>query len=928
MKYRPAERPIEWLVKRAGECRLDLRARSSENPDEWSHSEAPPIVTVVIAHKRAEARSRYYAREEAQRLDWTVSHPTKGGRFLEEQEIVDFFPALRPALGNGRPDFGVLTKDGLLGAIIECKNDARELDQALAQAQGYAESINSVRGFNVRLVIGVAGSPDTTVRTRTRFLNERGKWVALTSHKYELTQLPTPDEMAVAIERGNGTTDVELPSETEFFNAAIAISRILRLARIEESARPKVLGAIITAIYHTEFNTREDKVLALINLYVDAAINEFDGIPEDRKKFLIETLRLSTDAVGLIDKVDDIVHQLERLNIRSILHSGVDFLGKFYETFLRYGCDTKSMGIVFTPRHITRFCAELIDVNIGHKVYDPASGTGGFLVAAFDRMWSQATSPPAKKQAKESIHGCDTNPTVWALAVLNMFFRGDGKSNLIYGSCFDRIDKHARKFDRVMLNPPFSQEGEPETQFIDHALASLKAGGEAAIVVPSAILVDDRLRKWRKALVEEHQVLGVVSLPPDLFYPVAAPTAILILRAHTPDRERGTFLAHVENDGYEIHKKRRVEREGSQLSEVLKLYRQFVQRGAITTVPGVACVVDRERIASGGEIIAHRWLPSAEYALDDFFHHRQTLLRSMSLAVAKTPEIAEELLDNFEEVLATGAVADRPKERASLAEWFEIIPGKTTEAKSHPGGDIPYVSSGDSFNSIEGFLAPPEEEIFAEACATITGFGQAYIQPWRFCARGGAGSAPHVLRPKFALTLAELFWFVGQLNEQKWRIYYGRMASKKRLALIEVDPPPAQLPTMFGLVDSLRGFQSGLDLLYRPKEQELESQFARLVALWRRSRGPQASATLMAKHPIYRQIVSLGDRAVPLLLSELAKLPDHWFIALKEITGVDPVPTDDRGHIGKMAKAWLSWGRSQGYETNVTDNVVPESEQR
>lgn len=61
-------------------------------------------------------------------------------------------------------------------------------------------------------------------------------------------------------------------------------------------------------------------------------------------------------------------------------------MGLLYEAFIRYGYDNNSLGIVFTPRHITKYCAELIDVTAKDKVIDIACGSGGFLVASFDRM--------------------------------------------------------------------------------------------------------------------------------------------------------------------------------------------------------------------------------------------------------------------------------------------------------------------------------------------------------------------------------------------------------------------------------------------------------------------------------------------------------------------------------------------------------------
>jgi len=61
----------------------------------------------------------------------------------------------------------------------------------------------------------------------------------------------------------------------------------------------------------------------------------------------------------------------------------------------------------------------------------------------------------------------------------------------------------------------------------------------------------------------------------------------------------------------------------------------------------------------------------------------------------------------------------------------------------------------------------------------------------------------------------------------------------------------------------------------------------------------------MADHPAYQEIISLGEAVVPLLLREVAREPDHWFSALKAITGANPVSPSDRGHIDKMAAAWL-----------------------
>jgi hypothetical protein len=92
----------------------------------------------------------------------------------------------------------------------------------------------------------------------------------------------------------------------------------------------------------------------------------------------------------------------------------------------------------------------------------------------------------------------------------------------------------------------------------------------------------------------------------------------------------------------------------------------------------------------------------------------------------------------------------------------------------------------------------------------------------------------------------------------------------------------------------------------------LAEHFQDLVRKWKAERGPTSSVAKMAAHPAYREIVSLGRSAVPLLLAELERAPDHWFVALHEITGADPVPKESQGRLKEMAAAWLQWGRANG----------------
>jgi hypothetical protein len=94
---------------------------------------------------------------------------------------------------------------------------------------------------------------------------------------------------------------------------------------------------------------------------------------------------------------------------------------------------------------------------------------------------------------------------------------------------------------------------------------------------------------------------------------------------------------------------------------------------------------------------------------------------------------------------------------------------------------------------------------------------------------------------------------------------------------------------------------------------QLEALFQALVRRWKEERGPSSSTTELAMCPSYQRIIGLGPAVVPLLLRELEQAPDHWFWALKAITGADPVPPGNHPKIKEMVRLWLEWGRQNGY---------------
>lgn len=762
------------------------------------------------ARKRAESRARYYIREQATKREWNTTHIAAGGHFLEENEIVAFFPDME--IGLDKPDF-LICLAGEPVVVVEAKNEADKVNTAIEQAIGYAELINATGKYGVKIAVGAAGEEDTGFTVEVRYLSPTG-WVPLQFKGVELTTIPSVREVELALASDSGTTNVSVPASHEFIDAAIELSVILRKAKTEPWLRPRVIGSIVAAMYQGTIDVSPDKALSSINTLMARTIEEAADISEDKKIALVDALRLSgADFDRLAPSIGRVVSILRRLNVRPVLQTDTDFLGMFYEAFLRYGYDNNALGIVFTPRHITRFCVELTEVTATDRVVDIASGTGGFLVAAFDSMLSQAKSPAAIKKVKDSLHGFDTNRTVWALASLNMFFRGDGKSHMTLGNSLEAPNKALvnGKFTRAYLNPPFSQEGEPERDFISASMSALEPEGLLAAVVAAGIFADDEHKAWRTEFLRNHTLLGMVSLPEDLFYPTAAPTSIVLAQAHVPQPDdQPVMMAKVWNDGYDKLKGRRVERPGSQISEVKEVYDLI--RGRKSFVSELATTVAGAAIKNGAEWSPQQYLPQPTLPADEQKRRQGSVIKSIYQAVAQLPELADEVLDDFAQEWA-----EMPELQIgthnTVSTYFTVENGQSSGEKNYLDGPLPYISSGDASNSIVRLVGGMEDQVITGGGITVTAFGTACVQPWPFMARGNGGSAVRVLKPRFNMSFRELVWFAAQINAQKWRFFYARMAIKSRLERLVISGPPARMPDAdTPLAENIRAFRDSLNI--------------------------------------------------------------------------------------------------------------------
>lgn len=337
--------------------------------------------------KYAESRSRTYTINELKSLGWNVRHPFKGGNILEEQEAKHFDPRFDELLGGDRPDFLIFWNNNPV-VVIENKDDKKKIDIAVADAKGYAEKL-SARYFDVRVVSGVAGNAESGVLVENFYRKSNGQWDIIKGNGYALTQLLNANQLEQVLINKSPTIDVKIPTEEEFYAIAEKINQMFHDAHVNKSDRAIYLGAILLAIKEGNVDTSPNVIIQQINGNVDAALDSCG------KGGLKPIIRIRSRSAKLRRKLPLIFHNLDRLNIRALMNSGADILGKFFETFLRYGNDAKELGIVFTPRHVIRFMCELVEITSTDIVYDPACGTGGFLIGAFNRMKETVTNKEA-----------------------------------------------------------------------------------------------------------------------------------------------------------------------------------------------------------------------------------------------------------------------------------------------------------------------------------------------------------------------------------------------------------------------------------------------------------------------------------------------------------------------------------------------------
>ncbi|MCF8449818.1 MAG: type I restriction-modification system subunit M [Taibaiella sp.] len=240
----------------------------------------------------------------------------------------------------------------------------------------------------------------------------------------------------------------------------------------------------------------------------------------------------------------DVINKIDEIHFTS--NEELNSLSRLYESILKEMRDASGdAGEFYTPKPVVKFMVEMIDPQIGESVLDPACGTGGFLVEAFDHLNKQAKTVQLKKTLQEkSIFGGEAKPLPFLLSQMNLLLHGMNYPNIDSGNSLriplrDIGDKD--RVDIILANPPFGGEEEkgilnnfPEDKqttetallFLQLIMRKLKRkkptgrGGRAAIIVPHGTLFADGIAaKVKKQLVDDFNLHTIVRLGEGVFAP-------------------------------------------------------------------------------------------------------------------------------------------------------------------------------------------------------------------------------------------------------------------------------------------------------------------------------------------------------------------------------------------------------------------------
>jgi type I restriction enzyme M protein len=249
-----------------------------------------------------------------------------------------------------------------------------------------------------------------------------------------------------------------------------------------------------------------------------------------------------------------------------------DLLGAAYEYLLKHFADEsgKKGGQFYTPNQVVRLLVQLMKPEAGMSIYDPTAGSGGMLIQSHQYIEEQGQNANDLE-----LFGQENDPTVVAICKMNIILHNINRYTIEYGDTLEEPlnekDGQLIQFDRVIANPPFSQNYNratmqytarfsygfaPETgkkgdlMFVQHMLASCKRTGKVVVVMPHGVLFrGGKEKEIRENMLKADVLEGIISLPPQLFYGTGIPACVMVFNKSKPDSLKNkVFIVNADKD--------------------------------------------------------------------------------------------------------------------------------------------------------------------------------------------------------------------------------------------------------------------------------------------------------------------------------------------------------------------------------------------
>lgn len=328
------------------------------------------------------------------------------------------------------------------------------------------------------------------------------------------------------------------------------------------------------------------------------------------------------DAVFVIPKASLLQEAVAIIDEMNITERNQDTQGDIYEYLLNQLKTSGLNGQFRTPRHIIRMMIELVDPDIGQTVCDPACGTAGFLICAYEHILRKYTTDDIihyengvahnlvgdkivekahwSLLKRETFYGFDFDTTMIRIGLMNMILHGIERPNIKYADTLSKKFEQKPIYDIVFANPPFAgsidksdindafkiETTKTELLFVELFYNLLRVGGKASVIVPNGVLFgsSNAHAQARKLLLEKCQLEAVISMPSGVFQPYAGVSTAVLVFTKGGKTEKVWFYEML-RDGYSLDQKReRIDGKGD-IPDIIEKFKKRQQSNQSIVVP-------------------------------------------------------------------------------------------------------------------------------------------------------------------------------------------------------------------------------------------------------------------------------------------------------------------------------------------------------